>query len=173
MSNQAEKYQDQVAELLEKSNVIRPPVPVEKIAARLGIVVRYSPAKDELSGALIRNSKEVVIGVNSAHHEHRQRFTIAHEIGHFLLHKGIQLHVDQDFRINLRDSRSSTAEDIEEMDANRFAAQLLMPFQFIWKDARRRTTSELDLVMELVRKYIVSPRAMELRLRSLGFTAPM
>lgn len=173
MSNQAERFQNQVADLLKKSNVTRPPVPVEKIASGLGIVIRYSPAKDELSGALIRNSSEVVIGVNSAHHEHRRRFTIAHEIGHFVLHKGIQLHVDQDFRINLRDSRSSAAEDIEEIEANRFAAQLLMPFQFIWKDARGRTTSETDLIAELSRKYLVSPRAMELRLQSLGFIPPM
>jgi Zn-dependent peptidase ImmA (M78 family) len=172
MSYQAEKFQDQIIDLLKGNNVTKPPVPVEKIAAHLGIVIRYSPTKDDLSGALIRNSNEVVIGVNSAHHEHRQRFTIAHEIGHFLLHEGMQLHVDQDFRINLRDSRSSTAEDVEEIDANRFAAQLLMPFQFIWKDARRLSPSEADLVKALAPKYVVSPRAMELRLRSLGFTSP-
>jgi Zn-dependent peptidase ImmA (M78 family) len=67
-----------------------PSVPVEQIAESYGIELRYEPAEQELSGALIRKGrKEVVIGVNSSHHPNRQRFTIAHEIAHFLLHEGI------------------------------------------------------------------------------------
>ena len=88
MRRAQEKVQRQVSELIRKNGVTRPPVPVESIAENLGIEIRFEAAEDDLSGALIRKPKEVVIGVNSAHHPNRQRFTIAHEIGHFILHKG-------------------------------------------------------------------------------------
>src|SRR5208282_4373426 len=74
--------------LLEASEVTRAPIPVEELANALKIDVRYSEGSDDVSGALIRNADAVVIAVNSAQHENRQRFTIAHELGHFLLHRG-------------------------------------------------------------------------------------
>ena len=59
---------------------------------------------------LVRSDdNEAVIGVNSAHHINRQRFTIAHELGHFCLHKGKDVHIDRSFRVNRRDKRSAQA----------------------------------------------------------------
>src|SRR5690348_3700946 len=86
----------EAANLIAKYGVTRPPVPVDEIARMLGAEVRYSPGNDNVSGALVRSPQGIVIGVNSAQHFHRQRFTIAHELAHFLLHDGIQLHVDAD-----------------------------------------------------------------------------
>jgi Zn-dependent peptidase ImmA (M78 family) len=65
-----------------------------------------------------------------------QRFTIAHELGHLLLHDGIEVRVDKHFRVNLRSSESSKAEDVEEIA---FAAELLMPRDFLLRDARKLT----------------------------------
>lgn len=56
--------------------------------------VRYSPFEGELAGMLVRGDGQIVIGVNSLHPLNRQRFTIAHECGHLLLHKG-EFHVDR------------------------------------------------------------------------------
>jgi Zn-dependent peptidase ImmA (M78 family) len=173
MSTLHVKITEKVMQLLSMNKVLRPPVPVDRIAEKLGIELKFAPSDDELSGALIRTGNETVIGVNSSHHQNRQRFTIAHELGHFLLHKGIQMHVDEDFRVNLRDGQSSRATSQEEIEANRFAAELLMPTEFIRRDVERRNSRNGDLVEELALRYGVSPRAMEIRLTNLGVTSPV
>ncbi len=168
MRRAQEKVQRQVSELIRKNGVTRPPVPVESIAENLGIEIRFEAAEDDLSGALIRKPKEVVIGVNSAHHPNRQRFTIAHEIGHFILHKGIKLHVDEDFRVNLRDGSANW----EEIEANAFAAELLMPTEYVTRDTKKYERIDRPTILRLARKYQVSHRAMEIKLTNLGLEPP-
>src|SRR5580704_16876666 len=131
--------------LLEANGVTRAPVSVEDIAETLDIDVRYSAGADDVSGALIRNRESVVIAVNSAQHENRQRFTIAHEIGHFLLHKGTRVHFDEDFRINYRNADSSDASQQDEIEANGFAAALLMPETFLRRDWLRLQPEDEDI----------------------------
>src|SRR3990172_9125689 len=125
-----------VRNLLKDYKVIKPPVPVETLAQKLGAKVGYSPFDGDISGMVYRDEDHVIIGVNSLHHTHRQRFTIAHEIGHMLLHRGIEVHVDRTYRINLRDDISSSAVDHDEIEANRFAAELLMPEKMLIADMK-------------------------------------
>jgi Zn-dependent peptidase ImmA (M78 family) len=61
----------------------------------------------------------------------RQRFTIGHELGHLTLHHGHDLILERLVRLNFRDATSSTANDEEEIEANHFAAELLMPHDFL------------------------------------------
>ncbi len=162
--------------LLENNSISRPPVPVEELAAALDIDVRSSAGNDEVSGALIRNDDSVVIAVNSSQHENRQRFTIAHEIGHFLLHKGTQVHFDDDFRVNYRKADSTGLATDEEREANLFAAALLMPVHFLKKDwLRLRLENHAPAIatQSLAMRYKVSPKAMEIRLVNLGFVSPV
>ena len=148
------------------------PIPVEVIAKSLGATVRYAPFKGELAGMLIRDDvkRGVVIGVNSLHHPNRQRFTIAHECGHLQLHKGRQAYIDRSpLRINRRDEVSSQATNAEEIEANRFAAELLIPYEMIMNDVLE---SDLDIddemaLRELADRYGVSLQAMMLRIRSV------
>jgi Zn-dependent peptidase ImmA (M78 family) len=168
--------EQQAARLLEKYDVRRAPVPVDEIAQAMGLDVRYSPTTDDVSGALIRNGKTAIIAVNSAQHENRQRFTIAHEIGHFLLHKRTQRHFDEDFRINFRNAVSSEATQRDEIAANQFAAALLMPERFLKTDLVRMDLDDRgaeDIIRSLAVRYKVSKRAMELRLVNLGFISPI
>jgi Zn-dependent peptidase ImmA (M78 family) len=162
--------------LLENNAISRPPVPVEELAAALGIDVRYSAGNDDVSGALIQSEDSVVIAVNSAQHENRQRFTIAHEIGHFLLHKGTEVHFDDDFRVNYRREVSSGIATDDEKEANWFAAVLLMPEPFLRKDwlrLRLENQAAMGAIQSLAVRYKVSPKAMELRLVNLGFVSPV
>src|SRR6267378_7619761 len=162
--------------LLENNSIPRPPVPVDELAAALDIDVRSSAGNDDVSGALIRNDDSVVIAVNSAQHENRQRFTIAHEIGHFLLHKGTQVHFDDDFRINYRKADSTGIATDDEKEANWFAAALLMPEHFLRKDwlrLRLENHAALGAIQSLAVRYKASPKAMELRLVNLGFVSPV
>lgn len=165
----AESIRKEATQLLRKQRIKQPPVPVDAIAEALGARVRYSPFEGELAGMLVRTNGQVIIGVNSLHHINRQRFTIAHECGHYLLHKGEDVHIDRTFRINRRDEVSSLAVDPDEIEANRFAAELLMPFDMIMADLRERAIdaeNEQDL-KQLAQRYQVSVQAMTHRITNL------
>ena len=78
------------------------------------------------------NEGTPIIGVNALHHPNRQRFTIAHECGHLILHKPQitkEVHVDKALAspMLMRDSVSAAGVDEMEIEANLFAAELLMP----------------------------------------------
>ncbi len=167
--------------LLEKLGVDHPPIPVEKIASNLGIQVVKSPLPDDMSGLLYRekDGKHTVIGVNSMHAPVRQRFTIAHEIGHFHLHSD-EVHVDRLFpslkgaSVRFRDQRSSAAADRAEIQANRFAAALLMPEQFIRSDMKKTPLdmADEDTLALMAKRYGVSQHALAIRLVNLGYLHP-
>lgn len=145
--------------VLDQMKINRPPVPVEKIAAALGATIKYAPYEGEIAGMLVRSNGEIVIGVNSLHHPNRQRFTIAHELGHLLLHKE-DVHIDRAFR----NAVSSQAIDPNEIEANRFAAELLMPFSMINDaDISQIDVEDESALRELAQKFMVSLQAMTFR----------
>jgi Zn-dependent peptidase ImmA (M78 family) len=94
-------------------------------------------------------------------------------------HKGEEDHVDWEFTIIRRDGRSSEASVTEEIEANSFAANLLMPKRFIVEDLEfqlaSRSDGELprDQLTALARKYQVSETAMTFRLINLGLISPI
>lgn len=165
-------YEQQVKDLLDRAGISSPPVSVEKIAGELKIKIQKSPLPDELSGLLIRrkDASQPIIGVNILHVRVRQRFTIAHELGHYLLHKG-GVHVDRNFAVRFRDSQSGKAKQKPEIEANRWAAELLMPTRFLKQDMDKPTLNmgDEDLVNFLAKRYEVSIQAMAIRLANLGY----
>ncbi|MBI4432349.1 MAG: ImmA/IrrE family metallo-endopeptidase [Candidatus Omnitrophica bacterium] len=165
------KIREKTEDILRWAKINEPAVPVEKIAEQLNLQIIYEPFEGTLSGCVIREDGKARIGVNSNDHENRQRFTIAHEIGHFLLHEGEEVFVDHGFRINRRDVNSSLVQEPEEIEANDFAAELLMPVKFIKRDIEEK---QIDLendktVQALAKKYKVSVRAFSYRLANLGY----
>jgi Zn-dependent peptidase ImmA (M78 family) len=166
--------EEKVAKILRRHNVLRPPVPVGDLAYAEGIDVRLAPTAMNISGALIRSSNgKVLIALNDAHHANRQRFTIAHELGHFFLeHNGLGTHIDADFTINLRNEVSAEATDSNEIHANAFAAELLMPKTFILRDICDFLPLDAAAIAKLARRYGVSEQAMTIRLVNLGFVSP-
>jgi Zn-dependent peptidase ImmA (M78 family) len=167
-----ERIAQEAKKLLRQCSIHKPPVKVEVIAKHLGAVLRYEPFDDEISGVLYRDKRSIIIGVSSLHHPNRQRFTIAHEIGHLVLHE-MEVHVDKGYRVALRNSTSSQAVDANEIDANRFAAELLMPAHFLEDDVRLflHDVEDDGELRELARKYRVSTQAMAYRLGNLGLFA--
>lgn len=143
------------------------PVDVFSVARALGIQVQSVPLDDELSGmAFIRDGNRVII-VNSQHHPNRQRFTAAHELGHHTIHaEHLQTNVHVDKKIFKRNARSRTGEDIFEVEANTFAAELLIP------KSELRTLGLIDVndeqrITELAREFRVSQSAMAIRIDNL------
>lgn len=160
--------------LLKSARIVNPPVRVDKIAEKLKAKLTFEPfdGEDDISGILYRDEKQTIIGINSSHSNVRQRFTIAHEIGHLVLHEG-ELFVDQAVRVNFRDKRSSLAVNQQEIEANKFAAELLMPDEMIRHEVEKRVTkkkgvTESQLLAELARVFDVSEQAMGFRLFNLG-----
>lgn len=163
-----------VERLLADQGIMSAPIPIEKVAESHGPRVVRSPADDDLSGFIYRDAKNdvTVIGVNETHHPNRQAFTIAHELGHHLLHDLEDVHVDRGFSVKLRSRKASEGTSIEEKEANLFAAEILMPTEFLEKDLR--DVEDVDLVDEgviaaLARRYRVSTQAMTFRLAYLGY----
>lgn len=170
MSRRAEHV---ALELLEQLGLGSPPIDVEDIAVRCGAAVTRERFRRDLSGMLVRGGTDepAVIGVNSTHHPRRQRFTIAHEIGHLTLHKGRKLTVDSGLRVDYRNDDGNPSVQ-EERDANAFAAALLMPAEAIRAAADpivRAGSTRSALVGGLAKTFEVSEEAMGYRLLNLGF----
>ncbi|TMX36751.1 ImmA/IrrE family metallo-endopeptidase [Vibrio sp. Hep-1b-8] len=152
---------DSLIELAEKKGIDTDPVNVSELASALGIAVRYEPMQNDDSGSLKkeRKSGKWVMTVNSLHHPHRQRFTIAHEIAHRIKHAANS------------DSFSDTTffrngdTNWMETEANQFAAALLMPEEkFI-----HFVESESSTVEDIAKYFQVSSMAVRIRAQVLGF----
>ncbi len=126
------------------------PVPVETIAALCGYqVVLLTTLPPELSGLVSLEKR--LIGINGKHHSRRQRFSIAHELGHILLKHPPEIDATP-FEIRIVDR-----------EADVFAAELLMP------------TADLTIMVEngesvesLRQRYGVSKEALRIKIQALG-----
>lgn len=145
---------------LSDAGLLRVPVNVVAIAEFLGLEIVEEPMADDLSGYLEVRSGSWVVGVNSLHHPNRKRFTIAHEIAHFVLHSGQKKSFhDQTF------ARRNDDPNPMEREADRFAAELLMPEA----DVRQMISSGNTTLSGLAAEFGVSALAMKYRVQNLGY----
>jgi Zn-dependent peptidase ImmA (M78 family) len=169
-----ESVEARANKLLASLGIEEIPVPVEKIAKSLGARVRFSPLDDELSGFVFIKDGVPIIGVNSLHHANRQRFTIAHEIAHLQLHPHhitSEVHVDKQFAepVLKRDASSATGNEKLEVEANQFAAALLMPANIL-NDLLEASPIDIEdesSIEEWSKEFNVSKAALQYRIRNL------
>lgn len=153
--------------LVERYAVKTAPVHVERIARAMKVRVQYAPLDGDLSGMVSIQEGVPIIGVNSLHHPHRQRFTLAHELGHFCLHRPTlegSVHVDK--QILNRDALTEAGTNRLEIEANAFASELLMP-EVLFKPAvgnRSVAYEDDDIIASLAKRFRVSDAAMRFRL---------
>ncbi len=149
-------------ELLKLSGTSQPPVDVKELAEGCGVMVLEYPFDDDLSGLVVEFDGGAAIGVNGDQASVRQRFTIAHELGHYLLGHHERFHID--LGQGERDGTPPGYDWISERAANDFAAELLMPANMVHEfyDGDRS-------VSELAALFDVSTLAMGYRLANLGF----
>jgi Zn-dependent peptidase ImmA (M78 family) len=156
--------------ILQRGGVRNPPVPIESVARHVGLDVEPANLGEGVSGVLVVNEKHGIIGYNKDDPIVRQRFTIAHEIGHFVLHsRDEDLFIDKKMLAVFRDSRSAHGADPREIEANAFAAALLMPAAMV-KKALSASSFDLggeDDLSELATMFHVSKQAMSYRLTNL------
>ncbi|WP_418180752.1 ImmA/IrrE family metallo-endopeptidase [Aliarcobacter lanthieri] len=127
-----ERYRSQSIKLLNQYGLYKIPVEIDVLAEKLNIKVNYENLGNDISGKISYNPKlfdndtdDVVISINNSENELRQRFSLAHEIAHYIY--------DIDFsdnRVEIKDSniflRSEIVNPIE-IRANKYAEKLLMP----------------------------------------------
>jgi Zn-dependent peptidase ImmA (M78 family)/DNA-binding XRE family transcriptional regulator len=151
-------------ELLEKAQVFKPAVDADAIAAACGVIVIYAKFPDSLSGLVFEYEEAAVIGINSRHHVNRRRFSLAHELGHYLLGHHRDGHAyEERFHIDTADGTPPGYNWRAERAANDFAAELLMPRRLISRALRKTEDPE-----RLSAMFEVSSLAMGYRLVDLG-----
>lgn len=157
----------QAKALAKRLRVIGRPVDVNQIAEDLKISIQVIPLDDELSGMAFTKAGSKFIIVNAAHHLNRRRFTICHEIAHHVLHADElsgRVHVDK--TVFARNARSITGEDLFEVEANAFAAELLMPRSELRKIGQIDVNDDARVAL-LAREFRVSAAAMAVRIENL------
>lgn len=142
-------------QLLAHFQIGMAPIDVFAIAHGLGAELHFV-RNAEWDGAVDSKrdgSARIFVSVDTA--DVRQRFTVAHEVGHLLLHEPGRAH---------RDKFSSSGLDIAEIQANNFAAELLMPAWLVGAHVGPGIN-----VAQFARAFGVSTQAMEFRLKKLGY----
>jgi len=163
--------------LLVESQATDLPINLHKVANHLRIRIALDRFDEATSGLLVLKDGVAVIGVNKDHHPNRQRFTIAHEIGHFVLHHSLfsdnnGIHIAKKwayFRSVKEDSDKN-----QEYEANVFAAELLIPERPL---KSLISASDFDLsndvdTSQLARTLQVSEQALAIRLVNLKLVKP-
>lgn len=162
--------------LIDLSNVIAPAVPIKEIIRKRGLDVIPYDLGDGVSGTLVVENSKGFIGYNPHESKTRQRFTMAHELGHYLLHlknpNSPKIFVDMSFIVKYRGSKNYThAEWQQEQEANAFAAALLMPLKFIKNELEKKENQkfgEVELIENLAKTFNVSVPAMTFRLNNIN-----
>lgn len=137
------------------------PVDIRGMAKALGLKVVEDSLASNISGKLHKDWwGDYVVTVNSSHSETRKRFTIAHEIAHYVLHRDLI----EDGIVDNALYRDDRIGDWLERQANRYAATLLMPMTMVrdaW-DRGQQTAAALS------RSFKVSEAVAQIRMIELG-----
>ncbi len=134
------------------------PIKIGMIAEKHGISIKEGDFKHpDVSGSYDRNSKTIIVDTDDE--PTRQAFTVTHELGHHFLHKGVK---EKEIYFRYFSERLNLEEKKTEMQANLFAASLLMPEEIVRKKWAKNTDERL-----LAKKFGVSQSAMHFQLMNL------
>lgn len=135
------------------------PIPVDGLARTVNVTEIRELDDDSFEGALVTNPGKTqgVIFYKAGVREERRRFTVAHELGHFLIpsHDGNR----QCTTADLRESRRDNEHRRREAEANRFAAGLLMPRDWFSRDLDRLGDADVTHAQTLAKQYHTSLEA--------------
>ena len=169
---QRQNLEERAEKTLRDTDAYQVPVPIHLVAQRLNLTLEAATLGDKVSGLLVVQGDRARIGYNAAHARVRQRFTISHEIAHYLLHvkktEKAQLFIDKYLRFR-RDEASSAGVETEEAEANHLGAALLMPRGLVQQEVRDEDLNldDGEAIELLAKRFQVSTAAMSNRLSNL------
>ncbi len=171
------------SDILKKAGIFNPPIDIKRVAKLSGVKVKVSDLGEDVSGFLAIKNGKALIAVNPDESRVRQRFSIAHELGHFHLHHGKSdvLFVSKQKRhslgqeVHYRDEKSSSGEYKKEREANGFAAAILMPEHMLRKaiEIIPPFFSIEEAIKSLAKTFNVSSIAMSIRLTRVGLISEL
>lgn len=144
------------------------PLPIDPfgIAGMLGLQVMRVPLEPDVSGMLAKHpGRDPEVYLNMSDSEARQRFSCAHEIGHYIRRSSVGASEEEWGYIDRRGPAAARGDNPEEIYANQFAAALLMPEERV-----RTLASEGMSAVTLAFRFSVSLEAMALRIKNLRLT---
>lgn len=157
-------------QLLRGHRVSKPPVKIRKLVKSQGVAIETEKLEPNVSSILFRG-KEPRITLNRRHSRSRQRFALAHALGHFLMHGGGGAAVFlTDLTVHLR-AGDPARSDPRELEANAFAMDLLLPEHLLRNELRESEGIDLSdesRIEDLAARYRISPHLLVLRLSRLG-----
>lgn len=144
------------------------PVKLGQLAKELGVPIKVSSMSTGVSGQIMRTNGDYLIRVNRHEARERQRFTIAHELAHYFLHRPIIDSSPDGIKDNVL-YRSGAPERIE-FEANRLAADIVMPMALVEKVLQEEFNGVVTeaTIESLAARFQVSKAAMEIRLSSFA-----
>lgn len=157
---------NEAAALLDKYAPDQYPLNVDHVAHYLGLEVIYQHLPPGISGIIVKPAGEdPTIGISIHESRSRQRFTLAHEIGHYIE----RLKVAHDDEYSFSDARG-TKYDVHEFFADEFAGSLLMPEPELRAAFKQHT--DRARYTKIARQFGVSVAALHKRVRRLQLNPP-
>lgn len=154
------------------------PVDVPAILSDLGVSYEERTIITGESGWIECNNGSFFVVVNANDSEQRRRFTAAHELGHYLLHRDLlceagraNRHTDRLFGATKGSNRETPFGPKHEVQANKIAAQIVMPASRIKAAWQASSKDNPYRVEDIAKQFGVSKAAMDIRLKTLGLTA--
>lgn len=170
------EIENKAYELLANGTETPPPIDIDAIIKNQGVWVRDDPTLgDEVIGKISFEGDRPIISINPRNnlYDARRRFTLAHELGHYVLHTQEK----REFIDRADEMYRGKASNRFEVEANHFAACILIPYKSLINKAREKielfkknpdTYSYDELVRLLAQDFQVSAQSMRFRLKNIG-----
>ena len=163
VSRELERISPNDRAVLDKHLTSRP-VKLGELARELGVQIKVSTLQTGISGQIKNDDGQYIVRVNRYEARERQRFTIAHELAHYFLHRDIIDRSENGISDNVL-YRSGEPERIE-YEANRLAADIVMPMDLVEQQLEEEFGGVVTeaTIENLAASFQVSKAAMEIRL---------
>lgn len=150
---------------------LKAPIKIEEILKEFKITIMENdfPEDSKIDALLIRKGENAFIVLNENKPKRRQRFSLAHELGHFLMHGNDELYLDKNITETFIFTRTADKKDDNELEANYFAAELLMPSNLIERDFPNYYIQDPEnFISKMAEDYEVSEPALTYKLKELS-----
>jgi Zn-dependent peptidase ImmA (M78 family) len=167
MAREMNRIAPQEYQILERFMSERP-VRLGALARELGVKIKVSSLGPGISGQIAREEDGYTIRVNRNEARERQRFTIAHELAHFFLHRDL-IDASSDGITDTVLYRSGAPQNIE-YEANRLAADIVVPTDILARELQNDFGGLIteNTVEALANRFEVSKAMMEVKLSNFA-----